>query len=65
MYYVWCIMTGLYIMSCLCIYVFWHILHPMASFSQKRSIGKVHAIIIIIIIIIIITVVIIIIIIIC
>jgi hypothetical protein len=36
MYDVWCVMTGLYIISCLCIYVLWHVLHPMASFSQKR-----------------------------
>jgi hypothetical protein len=26
MYYVWCVMTGLYVMSCVCIYVFWHLL---------------------------------------
>jgi hypothetical protein len=34
-YYVWCVMSGLYIRSCLCIYVLWHVLHPVAPFSQK------------------------------
>jgi hypothetical protein len=37
MYDVWCVMTGFHIMSCLCIYVFWHVLHLVASFSQKGS----------------------------
>jgi hypothetical protein len=37
MYYVCCMMTGLYSRSCLYIYVLWHVLHPVASFSQKCS----------------------------
>jgi hypothetical protein len=34
MYYVGC-MTKFYIMSCRCAYVFWNVIHLMASFSQK------------------------------
>jgi hypothetical protein len=37
LYHVRCVMTGLYISSCLCIYVLSHVLHPVTSFSQKGS----------------------------
>jgi hypothetical protein len=42
MYYVWCVMTGFYVMSCVCIYVFWHVLHPLVLFSQKDLQNKVN-----------------------
>jgi hypothetical protein len=38
LFYVSCMMCDNCIISCLNIYVLWHVLHPMASFSQKGSI---------------------------